>query len=299
MGAGTYAVVTSTSHRRRGRWQSLKDLVSLWVGLFREHGLLTFASAIGFQALVALVALVLLVAGVLGRIGREDVWTKDIGPQIEPKVLPQVYGGIDATLQKIFSTSSYGLIAFAALVTIWEISGAVRACMGALSRVYDTEDTRPWWIRFPISIGIAVAVTGALVGSILLATAARSAVTGAFSIPFAILRWVLAVALTIGAFGLLVRFAPAERRTTRWVTGGAAAVVVAWLVQSTIFWLYLRDLANYRSAAGSLLGVYFLTTYLYVAAIVLLVGIQLDELLRRDVEDNEDRGILELVRGVL
>jgi hypothetical protein len=45
--------------------------------------------------------------------------------------------------------------------------------------------------------------------------------------------------------------------------------------------------------------VYFLTTHLYVGAIVLLVGIQLDELLRKDVEDNEDRGILELVRGVL
>jgi hypothetical protein len=42
-----------------------------------------------------------------------------------------------------------------------------------------------------------------------------------------------------------------------------------------------------------------LPTYLYVGAIVLLVGIQLDELLRKDVEDNEDRGILELVRGVL
>jgi membrane protein len=300
MRAGHDASVTTTTtkRRRRGHWQSFKDFVSLWVDLFAKHNLLTYASAIAFQALVALVALMLLLVAVLGQIGRTDVWTNQIGPQIKPKVLPEVYAGINATFEKIFHTSSFGLIAFAAFVTIWEISGVVRACMGALSRIYDTEDTRPWWIRFPISIGIALAITAALFGSILLATAARTTVHGAWSIPFAIFRWVLAVALMIGAFGLLVRFAPAERRTKRWATGGAALVVVAWMVQSVIFGLYLRHLANYRSAAGSLLGVYFLTTFLYVGAIVLLVGIELDEQLRKDVEGNEDRGILELVRGV-
>jgi membrane protein len=300
VGAGTYALVTSTaSRRRRGHWQSFKDLVSLWVDLFREHGLLTFASAIAFQALVALVALVLLVAGILGALGREDVWTKQIGPQLKPKVLPEVYAGIDATFQKIFEASSYGLIVFAAVVCVWEISGAVRACMGALSRIYDAEDTRPWWIRFPISLGIGLALIAALVGSTLLATAARTTVHGGWSIPFAILRWLLAIVLMIGAFGLLVRYGPAERRTTRWVTGGATAVVIAWVVQSLLFWLYLQYLADFRTAAGSLLGVYFLTTYLYVGAIVLLVGIELDEQLRRDVQGKQDRGILELVRDVV
>src|SRR5919197_413444 len=81
---------------------------------------------------------------VLGEIGRRDVWTKHVGPAIEPKLLPQVYRGIDATFQKVFHTSSAALIAFAAALTIWEISGAARGCMGALSRIYDTDDTRPW-----------------------------------------------------------------------------------------------------------------------------------------------------------
>jgi hypothetical protein len=45
--------------------------------------------------------------------------------------------------------------------------------------------------------------------------------------------------------------------------------------------------------------VYFLTTYLYIAAIVLLVGVELDEQLRRDVQGKQDRGILEIVRDIL
>jgi membrane protein len=107
------------------------------------------------------------------------------------------------------------------------------------------------------------------------------------------------VALLSVAFGVLVRFAPAERRSKRWASGGATLVVVLWIVQSLIFAWYVRDAANYRTAVGSLTAVYLFTTYFYVAGIVLLVGIELDEQLRKDLEGDEERGILELVRGVL
>jgi membrane protein len=291
-------VTTSTKRRRGSHRQGAKDFVSLWVGLFKEHNLLTYASAIAFQALVALAALVLLVFAILGEMGRTDVWTKQIGPAIRPKLLPQVYQGIDATFAKIFSASSVGLIVFAAAVSMWEISGAVRASMGALSRVYDTDDDRPSHVRHAISLSIGIALTGALVGSILLATAGRTLVHGGWSVVFTIFRWLLSILLIAGAFGLLVRYGPAERRTTKWASAGASVVVVAWIVQSLIFWVYLRYLGDYRSAAGSLLGVYFLTTYLYVAAIVLLVGIELDEQLRKDLHGKNERGIIEIVRDV-
>jgi membrane protein len=285
--------------RRRGHWQGFKDLVGLWVDLFNKHNLLTYASAIAFQALVAFVAMLLLALGILGAIGRQDVWTKQIAPQIEPRVLFPVFAGMNATVEKISHSGSAGLIAFAAVLAIWEISGVVRACMGAFAQVYEDEETRPWYIRFPISVALSIVVTAAIVGSLLLATAARTAVHGSWSIPFTILRWLLEIGLMIAAFGLLVRFAPVKARTTRWASGGATLVVVAWVVQFLIFAEYLRTFANYRTAAGSLLGIYFLTTFLYVAAIILLVGIELDEQLRKDVQGEEERGILEIVRDVL
>jgi membrane protein len=171
--------------------------------------------------------------------------------------------------------------------------------MGALSRVYGHDEDRPWWIRFPISIALALLFTAALLGSFLLGTAASSAVHGAWGVPFSILRWLLAILLIAIAFGALVRYAPAESRTTRWVSAGTALVVVAWVAQSLIFAEYLRYVADFRTASGSLLGVYVLTSYLYVGAIVLLVAIELDELLRKDLQGREERGILQLVRDVL
>ncbi len=284
--------------RRRGHWQGFKDFVALWADLFKQHNLLTYASAIAFQALVAFVAVMLLALGIFGAIGRQDVWTKQLAPQIEPKVLFPVFAGMNATVEKIFHSSSGGLIAFAAVLTIWEISGVVRACMGAFAQVYEDEETRPWYIRFPISLALAVVVTAAIVGSLLLATAARTAVHGSWSLPFAILRWVLEIVVIAAAFGLLVRFAPVKARTKRWVSGGATLVTVAWVVQFLIFAEYLRAIADYRTSVGSLLGIYFLTTFLYVAAIILLLGIELDEQLRKDLKGNEERGILEIVRDV-
>jgi membrane protein len=288
----------SKSRRTRGHLQSFKELVAVWTRLFREHNLLTYASAVAFQMLVALVAILLLIIGILGEVGSEDVWTNHIAPAVEPKVLLPVFAAMNATVQKIFDSSSVGLIIFAAALSIWEISGVVRACMGAFAQIYEYEEKRVWWVRFPISIGISLVFTAAIVGALLLATVARNAVHGSWGAPFAIVRWVVAIGLIMLAFGVLVRFAPAEPRTTRWASGGAALVVVAWVVQSLLFAFYLQH-ANYKTAAGSLLLVYVVTTYLYVTAIVLLVGIELDELLRQDLRGEQERGILEIVRDVL
>jgi len=268
---------------RPGHWQSFKKIVQLWVDLFDEHELLTSATAIALQALVASVALLLLGIALLGEFGGEDVWNDQIAPQIVPKVLPEVFGGIDATVQKVFTSSSSGLIAVAVLLSVWEVSGVVRACMSALSKIYGTTDDRPFWVRFPLSFALAVVLIGALGGSVLLTLGLRHVVHGAWRLPFAILRWLATVALLSLAFGVLVRFAPAERRSKRWASAGATLVVVLWIVQSLIFAWYVRDVANYRTAVGSLTAVYLFTTYFYVGGIVLLVGIELDEQLRRDL----------------
>lgn len=274
------------------RKPALKKIVSLWVDLFDEHELLTSATAIALQAFVAMVALALLAVAVLGETGHQDVWTKQIAPQIHPKVLPAVYRGIQATVHKVFASSSTGLIAFASVLTIWEVSGTVRACMSALSKIYGTRDGRPWYVRFPVSIGIAVVVTASLVGAAFLMLGLKHAVHGGWGLPFAFVRWIGTIALLTVAFAVLVRFAPSEPRSKLFASMGSALVVVLWIVQSLIFAWYVRSVASYRSAVGSLTAVYLFTTYLYVGGIVLMVGIELDEQLRKPKLRNLVRDVL-------
>jgi membrane protein len=285
--------------RRHPHRRGLKDMVRLWVDLFDEHELLTSATAIALRALIAMVALALLAIAVLGETGHEDVWTKQIAPQIKPKVLPDVYRGIGATVDKIFSSSSVGLIAFATVLAIWQVSGAIRACMSALSKIYGTKDERPWYVRFPLSVGIAVVVLTALVGAAFLILGLKHAVHGSWGLPLSIARWLMTVALLTFAFGVVVRYAPDQPQSKKWASAGAALVVIAWIAQSLLFALYVKDVGNYKSAVGSLLLVYVMTTYAYVGSIVLMVGVELDEELRRDLQGEKERGVLQIARDIL
>jgi uncharacterized BrkB/YihY/UPF0761 family membrane protein len=53
------------------------------------------------------------------------------------------------------------------------------------------------------------------------------------------------------------------------------------VIASVIFRLFVTYLANFKTPTGTLTSLLVLTTYLFVSAIVFLVGVQLDELLRK------------------
>jgi membrane protein len=249
--------------------------------VFAEHDLLTTASAIAFRTLVALVALALLLLGLLGLGGREELWAERVGPAIEPHLLPAVYDGIDATAQRVFRSGPHSVVALASMLALWDVSSAVRACMTSLNRIYDAKETRSWWVRLRISLLLAAVIIVAAVGSFLLLVGAREAVSGGWAVPFAVGRWLAAIVALGLAVGLLVRFAPAERRAKKWATAGTALVIGSWLITSLIFAWFVTSVANFKSAVGTLAVLFVLTAYLYTLAIAFLVGVQVDEFARK------------------
>jgi membrane protein len=281
------------------RWRSFKKIVRLWVDLFDRHNLLTYASAIALRTFIAAVACTLFSLGLLGAAHERRLWKDTIGPQIEPKVLPDVFAGIDQTVQRVFGSSSAGLLALASALAVWEVSGIIRAAIGALDEIYETPEPRPFWVRFPLSFGLAILFLSALLGTIAIIWAGH-AVPGSLGIVALILRWPAAIALVAFAFELIVRYAPAKHRRTRWASFGSMLVVVGWIGETLIFGEYVRTLADFRTPVGSLEVFIFLATYFYVASIVLLVAMELDELLREDLQrPPSKRRLLPLALGVI
>jgi membrane protein len=275
----------------------VRAFVNLWAGLFAKHNLLTWASAIAFQMLVALVPLAVLALGVLGALGERRVWVQQIATGIHRRLPPATWHAVNYAAERILAHASAGLIAFGAVLTIWEISGSVRAVMGALNRIYETHEERSIWLRFGISFALAVAIGACLIGAILVLTLAKHLGT---SVHFVvdIGRWILAIVLLGVGIELLVRFGPAERRAKKWVTLGTAFTVVAWVVASLIFRVYVSSVADFGSTLGTFVAVLILTGYLYTSAIVFLVGVQVDELIRKDAA-RRDRGFFGHVRAAL
>ena len=280
------------------RWRSFKKIVRLWVELFDRHSLLTYASAIALRMFITAVACTLFALGLLGATHQQQLWRQTIGPAIEPKVLPHVFDGIDQTVNRVFSSSTAGLLLVASALAIWEVSGIMRAAIGALDEIYEAPESRPFWIRLPLSFGLAVLFLAALLGAVAIVWAGH--VSGAWGLPILILRWPAAVALVALAFELIVRWRPAQHRRVRRTSLGSLLVVVGWIGQTLIFTAYVRSVADFRTSVGSLEVFIFLATYFYIAAIVLLVAMEVDELVRLDMQRPRNRQqLLPLVAGVI
>ena len=281
---------------RRDLAGRVREVVRLWIDLFAEHDLLTYASAIAFQVLKSLIPLSLLGIALLGEVGRQDIWTSHMAPPIRSHLDPPVFHAIDFAVKKIFRHDSGALVAFAAALTVWYVSGGVRAIMGAINQIYEAEETRPFWIRWPISVGLALAVVAGVVGALLLVEAVPTP-RGGWVYAVVPIRWLGAIVALVVAAGLLVRLGPAERRPKRWVSAGAVLVLATWIVTTLVFRWYVASLANFRSAVGQLALFLVLMIYVYASSIVLLVGVELDELLREDASSDE-RGILHVLFGL-
>jgi membrane protein len=242
---------------------------------FVEHNLLTYAAAIAFQALIALVPLTLLSLGVVGATGNRHLWTKHVAPTIQGRLTAPVFGGIDYTARRILDHGTAGLIAVSVVLSIWYLTAAMRAVIEALDQIHDVEDMRRWPTLFATAL-----LLGAITGGCLFA-AALIMVGGPRGIPLGFVRWVAGLVLVAFVVLLLLRFAPARRPDTRWATIGAALIIVAWVVASLLFRLWVTYVADFKSPIGTLTTLLVLTSYVFVSASVFLAGAQLDELLRK------------------
>ena len=275
------AVARARRQRQGGR--SRRHLLQELARRFSEHEIPVYASAIAFRAIVSLIPLVLLGLALLGALGLQDTWRDSIAPGIKPHVTQPVFDAIDFSVQRIFSTSAAGVIAFASLLVIWDLTIAVTAVMRALNRVHDIDEKRPFPRRAAIAVALALAVAICVIAATLVLVAGPRP-GGALHVVLGIGRWVLAPLVLGLAIGLLVRFAPAEKPETRWASAGSVVVVAVWLVASTLFQLWATHVANFKSGVGTLTGLLLLSAYVFVSSAIFLVGAELDELLRKETD---------------
>jgi membrane protein len=244
---------------------------------------MVYSAAIAFRVLVSLVPLLLLGLGLLGAFGLEDVWTDSIAPAIQDRVTSPVFFAIDFSVERIFASSSAGLIAFASALLLWEVSRAVRAIMVVFNEIHEVEERRSVGRLLVTTLALAVAVCLAAIASILLVTAfPRLAGSGLAQTALNVAGWGAAIVLLGLATALLVRYAPAERTDPRWASVGSAIVVGTWVVASIAFGWYAGSIANYETAVGSLTVFLVLTAYTLVSAAILLVGVLVDEVAREE-----------------
>jgi membrane protein len=242
------------------------------VRAFADHDLLTYASAIAFQAFFALIPLLLTAFGLLGMFSLQSVW-RDLAARLRPQVSSAVFQVIDSTVRHVLGSQQLFWATLGALLAVWEVSGAMRAVMTVLDRIYGVRRKRSWGERYAVSIGLSALLLVALLsaGAVML----LGSVIGGLA---DWLRWPVAALPLLAGLGAVVRWAPAKVRSWHWVSFGTGVVVVGWLGMSGGFGLYLREIADYGSLFGNLATLIITLEYLYLTAIVFLGGLALDGL---------------------
>jgi membrane protein len=262
-----------------------RKLVRQVIAGMEEQDLLTSASAIAFQVLTSLLPLALLVLSIIGFLQLDDVWTKDLAPQVKEQVSPSVFKVIDDVARHTLGGKQGWWLTIGVVFTLWQTSGVARAIMGALSRVYGGGEDRPFVRRYLTSFALGIAVTACVLGALTIVRFG-AAILGLEDVGWAgeavlfVVRWGAALTLLTTAVWVLLRFAPAHPGPHRWVSFGSVLCVIAWVGTSAVFGFYVTDVADYGSIFGSLATAFLLMTYLYLSACAFLIGAEVDAIVR-------------------
>jgi membrane protein len=253
---------------------------------FERNDLLTYASAICFQILTAIVPFMLFGLAVLGFLKLGDVWHTDLAPDVKDSVSNASYVVLNNTVNHVLEGKRLFWLTAGFFLALWQVSGAVRAVMGALDGIYDCRRHRPFKERYILSAWLSIAVSACLVGAFGVARFVPLVLGDPpllLSVAAFVARWAVAAALMALAVGLLAHFAPGVRRPLPWVSFGTGLVILGWVTMSIGFGIYLTKIADYQSIFGHLATVIVVMAYLYASAVVFLGGLQLDAIVRSEM----------------
>lgn len=252
--------------------------------------LLAFAAALGF--------LESLIGGGLAEDVRETVlsWMD--------RVLTARASDTKAAVRRLFEDGSGDLFTFAVVGALWAGSRGTNAVMRAMSRIYGVSDARPFWQRRLVALALlvvsvvaaSVALSMFVLGP-LLGGGQRIATAVGLGETFTVLwRWarlpVAFAALTAWA-AVVFHAAPDGRQGWRHDLPGALVTAVLWILMSVGLRAYLGVAGATNQVFGVLGGALIVLVWLYLLALALLTGGELNVVLlerhgRPDVAEGEE-----------
>lgn len=252
-----------------------------------EGRLLGLASEIAYNAMLSLFPAILAVLTAIGLFEESLQSTfKQLAGQISQVAPDEALVLIRDFSREITQAKNTGLFSISFVVAIWAASGALSAAMTALDQIHQipSEQTRPFWKAKLISLGLTI-------GTILLLLLASFLVfisdlilklfvsESGFSFLLTVWRllsWPLALGIVAAAFAFVYRYGPSRWNSGTPMMPGAVLAAVSWAILSGLFRLYVSNFGNYNQAYGAVGAVIVLMLWLYMSAVVLLVGDQLN-----------------------
>lgn len=260
---------------------------------FLADNAMMLASALAYSTFFAIPSVLLVVVG---------VFTLAVGPGTITSlthhlgnVMPgQAASLLDGSLKRLNSHPSQGiaLTVVGFVLAIWSMTGAMTSYMTAVNLAYRMKDRRNFLrkrlvaVEMVAIIGVAFLLVAVLLmfGPPLerLVSAHAGGASGVVVWLWWIVQWPILVGGLLVAFAALLYLGP-DRTPRRWqlVTPGAVVAALIWLAASGAFAYYSSAFGSYNKTWGSLAAVIVMLTWLWLTAMALLFGAEIDAEIER------------------
>ena len=205
------------------------------------------------------------------------------------QVLPQQSADLfEVTVRYVASKAGAGLLTFGLVFTIWSASTGIYAIMEQLNTICHVKDRRPFWkarataillmlILFLLAIGsLSLVIFGGVVQSWLASIIGWSRPLLIF---FAALRWIIIACGLLLSLAVIYRFGPDVNIRFRFISPGNVVAATLIALGSVGFRFYVSKFGDYSATYGNLAAMIMLMLWMYLAAIALLLGCEIDTIL--------------------
>jgi membrane protein len=270
-------------------WASWKDI--LWRTYVRtsEDRLLATAAGVVFFGLLAIFPAVTAVVSCYGLLASPST----IGANLQTLALMLPEGSFQIVQDQIGRVLDKGNTAlgatflFGLALAVWSANAGVKSVIDALNVVYEEREKRGF-VRLNL---LSLAFTTGGIAALLLMVGAVVALPLAFDhlglepdsqTIVALARWPVLFIVLVAALGLLYRFGPSRRPARwQWLSVGAVSAAVLWIAGSALLSWYLSNFANYSATYGSLGAAIGLMMWMWMSAIIVLCGAELNSEIER------------------
>ena len=226
----------------------------------------------------------------------------DIASQLDTvmALIPESAGAVlQEQVLKVTSgdETATGLVAaFGLAIAIYGAMKGVMTLMEGLNIAYDEEEGRGF-IKLYLSallitvcaiLGLAVAIALLIV---LPSVIAFLPLSSTLETAAEWLKWPLMAVLTMIGLAAIYRFGPSRADPKwRWVSVGAVAATVLWILGTAAFSLYVQNFDDYTETYGTLGGVIMLLTWMWLSAFIVLAGAELNAEIEQQTSEDTTTG---------
>jgi membrane protein len=259
-----------------------KDIAKRTAKEVKQDQVPLLAAGVAFYSLLALFPAIIAGVSIYGLVAdpqtvrdQIDKLTQMLSPstaQLLTEQIKQITGGAGGAL---------GVATVIGILTaLWSASSGMKALITGVNLAYDETESR----KFVKLRGLAIVLT---LGAMVLLAVAGATIVGfppiADSLP-TVLQWVLSIlrfvvlgALLVGGLAVLYRYAPdRDEPKWTWVSWGSGIATLLWILASIGFSIYVNSFGNYNKTYGALAGIIILMFWLYLTAVIVLVGAELN-----------------------